>query len=73
MNKIQALKLFFVSGSIFYLLGSVAHFFGLTIFPFFDSALYQTVSRYSHIIGRDNFFFTVLIHRQRSNKKYRLA
>jgi len=41
MNKIQALKLFLVLGSICYLLGAAAHFFGLTIFPFYDGALYQ--------------------------------
>ena len=41
MNKIKTLKLFLVLGALYYLVGAVVHFFGLTLFPFYDGALYQ--------------------------------
>lgn len=41
MNKLQTLKLFLVLGALYYLVGAVVHFFGLTLFPFYDGVLYQ--------------------------------
>lgn len=41
MNKIKTLKLFLVLGVLYYLVGAVVHFFSLTLFPFYDGALYQ--------------------------------
>ncbi len=41
MNKIKFLKLFLILGSVYYFIAAVVHFFGLTVFPFYDGALYQ--------------------------------
>lgn len=41
MNKPQILKLFLILGGLYYLVGAIVHFFGLTLFPFYVSALYQ--------------------------------
>ncbi len=41
INKPKVLKILLYLGSIYYLIGAIAHFFGLTIFPFYDSALYS--------------------------------
>ncbi|PIZ99541.1 MAG: hypothetical protein COX77_01275 [Candidatus Komeilibacteria bacterium CG_4_10_14_0_2_um_filter_37_10] len=41
MNKIQALKILLVLGALYYLVGAAVHFFGLTLFPFYVSGLYQ--------------------------------
>ncbi len=40
-SKIKILKLLLVLGALYYLIGAVVHFFGLTLFPFYDNALYQ--------------------------------
>jgi len=40
INKLKLLKGLLFLGSIYYLIGAFAHFFGLTIFPFYDSGLY---------------------------------
>ena len=40
MNKLKALKFILFLGAIYYAIGGVAHYFGLTIFPFFVSELY---------------------------------
>jgi hypothetical protein len=39
-NKLKILKILLYLGSIYYIIGAIAHFFGLTIFPFYDGALY---------------------------------
>lgn len=41
MNKIQTLKILLVFGALYYLVGATVHFFGLTLFPFYVSGLYQ--------------------------------
>ncbi len=41
MNKIQTLKTLLILGAIYYLIGAAAHFFGLSLFPFYVSSLYQ--------------------------------
>ncbi|MFA4872422.1 MAG: hypothetical protein WC659_00605 [Patescibacteria group bacterium] len=41
MNKTQALKLLLILGALYYLVGATVHFFGLTLFPFYDGVLYQ--------------------------------
>ena len=40
MNKLRLLKLTLYLGSVYYTVGAVAHYFGLTIFPWFDGRLY---------------------------------
>jgi len=40
MNKLTALKFILVLGAVYYAIGGIAHYFGLTIFPFFVSELY---------------------------------
>lgn len=40
MTNNKLLKTLLIIGSIYYLIGAIAHFFGLTIFPFYDGALY---------------------------------
>ena len=39
-TKLKTLKILLVLGGVYYIIGAVAHFFGLTIFPFYDSHLY---------------------------------
>lgn len=41
MNKLQTLKTLLILGGLYYVVGAIAHFFGLTIFPVYDGALYQ--------------------------------
>lgn len=41
MSKIKTLKLLLVLGALYYLVGAMTHLFGLTLFPFYDAALYQ--------------------------------
>ncbi|MDO8741455.1 MAG: hypothetical protein Q7J54_07890 [Candidatus Woesearchaeota archaeon] len=40
-NKTKFLQILLILGSIYYLIGAIAHFFGLTIFPFFVKELYS--------------------------------
>jgi hypothetical protein len=40
MNKLNALKLVLYLGATYYIIGGIAHYFALTIFPWFDGALY---------------------------------
>lgn len=40
LNKTNITKFLLYSGSLYYLIGATAHFFGLTIFPFYDGGLY---------------------------------
>lgn len=38
--KLKLLKITLCVGAVYYLIGAVAHYFGLTIFPWFDGRLY---------------------------------
>jgi len=40
MNKLGWLKFVLRLGAAYYIVGAVAHYFGLTIFPWFDGKLY---------------------------------
>ncbi len=40
MNKPKLLQIVLVLGALYYLIGAVAHWFGLTIFPFYVHELY---------------------------------
>ena len=40
MNKLKVLKIVLFLGAVYYAISGVAHYFGLTIFPFFVSELY---------------------------------
>lgn len=40
MNKLILLKITLCLGAVYYAVGGVAHYFGLTIFPWFDGRLY---------------------------------
>jgi|SRR6266404_4398406 len=40
MNRIILLKALLVLGAIYYFIGGIAHYFGLTIFPWFVRSLY---------------------------------
>src|SRR3989338_2418080 len=40
MDKIKFLKILLYLGALYYAVGSAAHFFGLTLFPWFDGRLY---------------------------------
>ena len=41
LTKLKILKIILYLGSAYYIIGAIAHFFGLTIFPFYINALYQ--------------------------------
>lgn len=41
MNKLRFLKLVLSLGGLYYIIGAAAHFFGLTIFPFYDGSMYS--------------------------------
>ena len=41
MNKLKLLKITLSLGAIYYLIGAFVHFFGLTLFPFYDGKLYN--------------------------------
>lgn len=59
MNKIKTLKLLLVLGAVYYLVGAVSHLFGLTLFPFYDSALYQPY--HDAIIAVSAIFISLLL------------
>jgi hypothetical protein len=40
INRLKLLKLTLNLGAVYYLIGAVAHWWGLTIFPFYDGRLY---------------------------------
>ncbi len=40
MSKLVALKLTLYLGAAYYIVGAVVHYFGLTLFPWFDGRLY---------------------------------
>ena len=42
MSKIKTLKIILYLGAIYYIIGAVAHYFALTIFPWFDAGLYTS-------------------------------
>jgi hypothetical protein len=41
MGKLNLLKLLLLGGVVFYFIGGIAHFFGLTLFPWYAGALYS--------------------------------
>ena len=41
MNKISLLKITLFVGGLYYIMGAIVHFFGLTVFPFYDGRLYS--------------------------------
>jgi len=41
LNKLNLLRLILFLGSLYYLIGAIAHWRGLTIFPFYDGRLYS--------------------------------
>ena len=41
LNKINIIKLLLYGASFSYIIGAIAHFFGLTLFPWYVSALYS--------------------------------
>lgn len=41
MNKLKALKIFLYLGAFYYLIGAIAHYFALTLFPWFVGGLYE--------------------------------
>lgn len=40
--KIKILRILLFLGSLFYVIAAVVHFFGLTLFPFYDAHLYTS-------------------------------
>jgi hypothetical protein len=40
MDRLKLLKLMLRLGAVYYLVGAFAHYFGLTLFPWFDGNLY---------------------------------
>jgi hypothetical protein len=40
INKLNFLKIVLNLGALYYIIGALVHFFGITLFPFFDSNLY---------------------------------
>ena len=40
INKLKLLRIVLILGALYYLIGSFVHFFGLTLFSFFDAKLY---------------------------------
>lgn len=40
INRIRLLQLLLILGGVYYLIGAATHFFGLTIFPFYEGKLY---------------------------------
>ncbi len=40
MDKLKLLKILLNLGALYYLIGGFVHFFGITLFPFYDGRLY---------------------------------
>lgn len=41
LTKRKLLQLLLMLGAVYYIVGAIVHFFGLTLFPFYDHALYS--------------------------------
>ncbi len=57
--KHSALKIVLVIGALFYLFGAVVHFFGLSIFPFYDNNLYSPY--HDTLLALASFFIALFI------------
>ncbi|MFA4937049.1 MAG: hypothetical protein WC575_02010 [Patescibacteria group bacterium] len=57
--RVKLLRVILYLASAFYFIGSIAHYFGLTIFPWFDSALYS--SYHDSIIAMASLALSVII------------
>lgn len=40
LNKITTIKILLYAGSLYFIIGAVVHFFGFSLFPFYDGKLY---------------------------------
>ncbi len=58
-NKIKLLKIILSLGALYYLVGAFVHFFGLTVFPFFDGKLYAPY--HDSVIALTSFIFSLLL------------
>jgi len=58
-DRVLVARILLVLGGIYYLLGAVAHFFGLTVFPLYDSALYTPY--HDTVIALVAIFLTIIL------------
>lgn len=70
MNKSKALKLTLYLGALYYVVGAIAHYFALTIFPWFDGRLYapyqDTLIAFTALVLA--YFLMVVAHDPIKNK-----
>lgn len=59
MDKVKTLKVLLIIGSIYYSIGAVAHFFGLTIFPLYVAELYSQY--HDTVIALSAIIFSLLL------------
>ena len=58
-NKIRLLQITLGLGSAYYLIGCIVHFFGLTLFPFYDGRLYAPY--HDSLIALCSLIFAILL------------
>ncbi len=58
MKKLNLLRALLYAGSLFYLVGAVVHFFGLTLFPFYVATLYSPY--HDSVIAMASLLFGIL-------------
>lgn len=59
MKNVELLKMALVAGAVFFFFGAVAHWFGLSLFPWYVRELYSPY--HDSLIALSCLFFTVLL------------
>lgn len=59
VNKLTILKLLLKCGALFYFIGGIVHFFGLTLFPWYTAALYTPY--HDTVIALTAFSLTIIL------------
>ena len=58
-DKTKLLQIVLILGTIYFLIGAIAHFFGLTIFPFYDGRLYTQY--HDTVIALASLIFSIFL------------
>lgn len=59
MDRIKLLKLSLRAGALYYLIGGIVHFFGLTLFPWYIEILYSAY--HDTVIALTSFVLSIII------------
>jgi len=60
INKSKFLKFVLRLGVIYYIIGAIVHYFGITLFPFYDKALYMPY--HDSVIALSAIIFAMILY-----------